>query len=466
MRILMVSPHPVYSPRGTPISVFNRCVALGALGHQVDLVTYPVGEDRPVPGLRYLRATVPGVRSVAVGPSWAKLVLNGAVTVRSLREAIRGRGHYDVVHTHEEAGLFGPALARLSGVPHVYDMGNDWADVLKNYGLGPTNPAITVAGGLEDAVIRHSDVVIAHFPLIAERVRAATPTPVETVCNISLEADPDPAEVAAVRAEWAPDGEPVILYTGTLEPYQGVPLLLEAMVSVGRSHPGARLVLVGGRPDQMAELQARADELGVSPQVRLVGQVASTRIPACLEAADVLVSPRERGSNTPLKIFSYLRSGRPIVATDILSHTQILDGRSCMLVPPTAAGLASGIEGVLDDGPLRTAAIQGAASLRAAYGIEQYVEGVAAAYAHVGGGPVDAEQVARAAASIAGTDGSESVGVAPEGAPGGAASEGAPDGAASEGAPGGAASGGAPEGAAPEAPIRDPRDESTLEVAV
>ena len=402
MRILMVSPHPVYSPRGTPISVFNRCVALCALGHQVDLVTYPVGEDRPVPGLAYLRASMPGVRSVAVGPSWAKLVLNGAVTVRSLSEAWRGRGRYDVVHTHEEAGLFGPALARLAGTPHVYDMGNDWADVLTNYGLGARNPVTRLAGSLENAVIGHSDVVIAHFPLITERVRASTTTPVETVCNISLEADPDPADVVEVRAGWGPEGVKVILYTGTLEPYQGVPLLLESMVSVARSHPEALLVLVGGQAEQMDQLRARAEELGVSAQVRIVGQVPSTRVPACLEAADILVSPRERGSNTPLKIFSYLRSGRPIVATDIVSHTQILDGQSCVLVPPTAAGLAGGIEGLLEDGPLRTAAVEGALALRSHYGIAQYVEGVATAYAHVGGGAVDPDRVATATALIAG----------------------------------------------------------------
>ena len=59
MRVLMVSPHPVYSPRGTPISVFNRCLALCALDHQVDLVTYPVGEDRQVEGLRYLERPCP-----------------------------------------------------------------------------------------------------------------------------------------------------------------------------------------------------------------------------------------------------------------------------------------------------------------------------------------------------------------------------------------------------------------------
>jgi glycosyltransferase involved in cell wall biosynthesis len=400
MRVLMVSPHPVYSPRGTPISVFNRCQALCALGHRVELVTYPVGEDRPVEGLRYLRASMPGVRTVAVGPSIHKLVLNAAVTVRSLRQAAGGRSRYDVVHTHEEAGLFGPALARLSGVPHVYDMGNDWADVLGNYGLRARNPLTRAATTLESAVIRHSDAVIAHFPLIAHRIATTTATPVETIFNISLEPEPDQALAATIRRTWAPVGVKVILYAGTLEPYQGVPLLVDAMAEVGRTHAEALLVVAGGQPDQVADLQARVGALGLNASVKLLGPVPAAVMPSCLAAADILASPRERGRNTPLKIFSYLRSGRPIVATDIPSHTQVLDARSCVLVPPTAAGLASGIRSLLDDGPARNQAVAGARALQADYGIERYVHGVARAYAHVGGPQPDAVSIACAAERI------------------------------------------------------------------
>jgi glycosyltransferase involved in cell wall biosynthesis len=400
MRILMVSPHPVYSPRGTPISVFNRCLALCALGHEVDLVTYPVGQDREVAGLRYLRAATPGVRSVPVGPSFRKLLLNGAVTLRSLKESIRGRGHYDVIHTHEEAGLFGPALARMCRVPHVYDMGNDWTDVLTNYGLSAQNPITRVAGALEKAVIERSDVIIAHFPLVAERVAMSSSTPVHTIFNISLEADPDPAVASTFRRTWSRDGSKVILYSGTLEPYQGVPLLLQSMVDVTRTHPEAVLVIMGGRNDQVNDLQTEVDALGLGNAVRLVGTLPSQLVPACLLAADVLVSPRERGRNTPLKIFSYLRSGRPIVATDIASHTQVLDEWSSVLVPPTAQGLALGIRSLLDDGPTRHQAIEGALALQTHYGIERYVGEVARAYAHVGGGETDAAFIARAAERI------------------------------------------------------------------
>jgi glycosyltransferase involved in cell wall biosynthesis len=400
MRVLMISPHPVYSPRGTPISVFNRCLALCALGHEVDLVTYPVGEDRAVEGLRYVRAKAPGIRSVAVGPSVRKLVLDAAVTLRSVQAALRGRGRYDVVHTHEEAGLFGPVLARLCGVPHVYDMGNDWTDVLCNYGLRPRNPITRVAGALEDTVIRQSDLVIAHFPLIADRVAVTSTTPVHTIFNISLEVDPDPVLAAAIRDRWAPNGSKVILYSGTLEPYQGVSLLLQSMLDVARTHPEAFLVVMGGRPDQVTELQRRVDGLGLTSAVSLLGTVPSALVPACLMAADVLVSPRERGRNTPLKIFSYLRSGRPIVATDIASHTQVLDEWSSVLVPPSAQGLALGIRSLLEDGPARHQAVEGALALQTHYGIARYVGEVAEAYAHVGGGHTDAAVVTRAVAHI------------------------------------------------------------------
>jgi hypothetical protein len=134
-----------------------------------------------------------------------------------------------------------------------------------------------------------------------------------------------------------------------------------------------------------------------------VGLLPATLVPACMMAADVLVSPRERGRNTPLKIFSYLRSGRPIVATDIVSHTQVLTTHSAALVPPSAAGLAQGISSLLDDGPIRTRAAEGARRLQGEFGIERYVGGVARAYYHVGARGTDPESIAQAAARIRAT---------------------------------------------------------------
>jgi glycosyltransferase involved in cell wall biosynthesis len=56
-----------------------------------------------------------------------------------------------------------------------------------------------------------------------------------------------------------------------------------------------------------------------------------------------LVSPRSDGTNTPLKIYEYLYSGIPMVATDIYSHTQVLDNEVAFLANPEPEDMARGI---------------------------------------------------------------------------------------------------------------------------
>jgi glycosyltransferase involved in cell wall biosynthesis len=80
-----------------------------------------------------------------------------------------------------------------------------------------------------------------------------------------------------------------------------------------------------------------------------VGERPSEEIPLYLEAADVLVSPRSRGKNTPLKIYQYLRAGRPIVATNLLTHTQVLDRNVAVLTDPSPQAFGAGILSVLRD---------------------------------------------------------------------------------------------------------------------
>jgi glycosyltransferase involved in cell wall biosynthesis len=78
------------------------------------------------------------------------------------------------------------------------------------------------------------------------------------------------------------------------------------------------------------------------------GQQPAREIPGFVEACDLLVSPRIRGTNTPLKIYSYLRSGRPIVATNLLTHTQVLTSETARLVAPEAEPFAQAILDLID----------------------------------------------------------------------------------------------------------------------
>jgi glycosyltransferase involved in cell wall biosynthesis len=90
-------------------------------------------------------------------------------------------------------------------------------------------------------------------------------------------------------------------------------------------------------------------ERGLADTCRLTGRVSKTEALRFTQAAHVLVSPRLHGTNTPLKIYEQLASGKPLVATRIWSHTQVLDERVCYLVDPQPESLADGIVEALDD---------------------------------------------------------------------------------------------------------------------
>src|SRR5262245_13862656 len=108
----MIAPEPFFEPRGTPFSEFHRIRALTDLGHHVDLVTYPFGRDVSMPGLRLFRSPRPPfLRGVKIGPSLAKIPLDGLLALSALRRAFAA--DYDAIHSHEEGGLIGVVLAAV-----------------------------------------------------------------------------------------------------------------------------------------------------------------------------------------------------------------------------------------------------------------------------------------------------------------------------------------------------------------
>jgi glycosyltransferase involved in cell wall biosynthesis len=165
------------------------------------------------------------------------------------------------------------------------------------------------------------------------------------------------------------------------------------MRAVRREVPDARLVLAGGRPEQIEEARRTAAALGISDALIFAGQRPAEEIPSFLDAADVLVSPRSRGTNTPLKIYQYLQAGKPIVATRLLTHTQVLDDDVAVLTEPTADAFGAGIVAALSD-PERARGIGARARALAEtkYSYEAYLSRTRQACAHLFGEP--AAQVA------------------------------------------------------------------------
>jgi glycosyltransferase involved in cell wall biosynthesis len=352
MRILMIAPEPFFEPRGTPFSEYHRIKALTTLGHEIDLVTYPFGTDVAIPGLRVFRSLRPPfVSRVKIGPSFAKIPLDLLLTLTTLRRALAGQ--YDAVHSHEEAGLIGVAVAALLRVPHLYDMHSSLPQQLSNFAFSRSPVVGWVFRTIERLMIRRSRVVIVICPALEETVRAIDPQArVVLIENApgSGDAQPTAAQAAQVRAQFdLAASTPVVLYTGTFEAYQGLDLLFAAMALVRHARPDARLLLAGGKPDQVVRAREQARAAGADGVTIFAGERPSAEIPAYLLACDVLVSPRSRGTNTPLKIYQYLRSEKPIVATRLLTHTQVLGDDTAILTGATPREFADGILAALSD---------------------------------------------------------------------------------------------------------------------
>lgn len=383
----MLAPEPFFEPRGTPFSEYHRIKALGELGHHVDLVTYPIGRDVELPNLRIFRSLRPPlVRKVRIGPSFTKVALDSVMLLTILRRVMAER--YDAVHSHEEMGLVGVWLARWLGVPHLYDMHSSLPQQLSNFTYSKSSVLRRLFTWAEGQMVHKSQVVITICQELQDTVAGMGAGDRSLLIENVMGGDVDeaPSQSAdAVRATWGIAADaPLALYTGTFEPYQGVDMLIEAAALVAKRRPDARVLVVGGEPPQVASAKARAAASGASPVMVFTGQQPAKDIPGFVQAADLLVSPRIRGTNTPLKIYSYLRSGKPIVATNLLTHTQVLTPDIARLVDPAPEPFADAMLHMIDHPAERARLAAAAASVaRDKYSRESYLRRTAEAYSRL-----------------------------------------------------------------------------------
>ncbi|MBN1676183.1 MAG: glycosyltransferase family 4 protein [Kiritimatiellae bacterium] len=143
------------------------------------------------------------------------------------------------------------------------------------------------------------------------------------------------------------------MYVGNLESYQGIDLLLDAFARLLAKTGRAKLVIVGGISRHIRRYEARVDALGIAKKVYFLGPKSADLLGSLTADADVLVSPRTKGGNTPMKIYSYLHSGKPVLATDLPTHTQVLNADVALLAPPEPDAFAAGMLRLIDDADLR-----------------------------------------------------------------------------------------------------------------
>jgi glycosyltransferase involved in cell wall biosynthesis len=349
MKILMLAPEPFFQPRGTPISVYQRIKALSDLGHDVDLVTYHLGEDKEIKNLKISR--IPNVffiKKIKIGPSLKKIPLDFLLFLKASGKLLRNK--YDLIFSHEEGALFGVILSKISGIPHIYDMHSSLPQQLENFDFSRSKLLKRVFLGMERFILKNSSAIIVICLDLLKQVEQEGYADKAILLENFIDFDTrefSAEEIRQKRKEFASEDKKIVLYAGNFQPYQGIPLLLEAASQIMDDR--VVFVLVGESPAAVKRERDKAQELGIAGKVFFTGQVSPSQMPLFISLADVLVSPRLSGTNTPLKIYSFLKSGKPVVATNLWTHTQILSAQISVLVEPDAECMAEGIAFALFD---------------------------------------------------------------------------------------------------------------------
>jgi glycosyltransferase involved in cell wall biosynthesis len=262
------------------------------------------------------------------------------------------QNRYAIIHSHEEASYFSILLSKLFRIPHLYDMHSSLPKQLKISKFRKYKPVVWLFTQLEKIVLDHSDAIIVIAPELDDHVSQINPdanvTIIENLALPELYSDDSNSSQEDLLDTLNINGKLPVIYTGNFEPYQGLDLLVASADHVCRQNQDAVFILIGGRPQQIEELHTKVQSLGLANRFIFVGRVPPNQVSKYLNIAQVLVSPRNEGLPVPLKIYSYLYTGKPVLATNISAHKGFSGYENLILANPNPEEFAVGILNALE----------------------------------------------------------------------------------------------------------------------
>ena len=321
MRILMIAPQPFYAERGTPMNIKLMCKVLGEAGHHIDLLVFPTGKKIRLKNLRIIRLpNLLKVRSIPVGPSNIKLAYDFLLLAAALYLVITKK--YDVIHGIEEGGFLAVMLAIIFRIASIYDMDSYISDQLHYSGFVKKRFFLNLVRKIENWSLKKSSTILTVCKALSDNAKFVCPEAnvyqIEDIPIQNLSKIVD-GQADELMKKYDLSDSLRVVYTGNLKAYQGINLLLdswEILCNQVNNSRAYKLIIVGGNESQIDFYKNIVAQKGLSDSTCWVGQRPLAEMKDWMNLSDVLVSPRLEGDNTPLKIYSYMASCRPIVATN------------------------------------------------------------------------------------------------------------------------------------------------------
>ena len=250
----------------------------------------------------------------------------------------------DIIHAHSPVLNALPALVvgRATGIPVVYEVRAFWEDAAVDQETAREwGPRYRLTRALETRALRQADAVTTICDgLRGDMLKRGIPADKITVI-------PNAVDLSRFHVTASTDTELLQKYgltrgntlgfAGSFYAYEGLDALLRAMPQVSRALPQARLLLLGGGPQEV-NLRALAAQLGIEHVVHFTGRVPHSEMTRYYSAMDVMVYPRvsRRLTDlvTPLKPLEAMAMGKLVVASDVGGHRELIrDGHNGHLFP-------------------------------------------------------------------------------------------------------------------------------------
>jgi glycosyltransferase involved in cell wall biosynthesis len=375
----MVAASPFPYPQGSQVLVHQMVEALHRRGHSVELVTYHHGVGPEPEGATLRRVpALPGMGPVKAGPSWQKPPLD-LLVARELMSVVRRRD-VDVVHAHNVEGLLAAlAVRRFTGIPIVYHIHNAMGLELHTYfrsGVGHWLGGL-VGHWVDAHLPRRADCCLVLSPQAADYFKRLGAVRLRVVPP-GIEFEPGDS----ARGRQVVGSGPFVLYSGNLDRYQDLDLLLQAFGLVADARPDVRLVF--STNVESAELKAQVRDQGLEQHVIYVAGDDFGLVRNLLAAADVAICPRTSCLGFPVKLLNYMAAGKAIVVSEGsacgLHHLQ----SGWLVNNGDAVGMADAILSLMDDPDLASRLGENARRVvRLDYTWDRAVDAIESAYRHV-----------------------------------------------------------------------------------
>lgn len=346
MRVLYINADdgiPLFSGKGAAVHVRDFVRAATALGHSAHVLTARSGE---------------------VEPGWTvpfDAVPHGQLR-RAFAEARVTHGCDLVYERYSLRSHAGLACARRLGLPFVLEVNSPLVVEQARY---RTLERAESARRIERYLFAGATRIVAVSAEVADYVCAhgADPRRVVVVSNgVDLSLYGRHGQRRETRGRFT------VAFLGSLKPWHGLEVLVDALALLVARDPSYHLRVVGDGPERAA-LERRLSERGLSRHATVVGQVARRDVPAHLNDADCAVAPYPRLEGfyfSPLKVFEYMAAGCPIVASRIGQIESVLtDRETALLVEPGSAAALADAVGTLRTQPAVASSLADAARRRA-----------------------------------------------------------------------------------------------------